>query len=129
VQKLFLFFLLTAFTLSSTGAKVNIHFCGGKIKAITFFGGFKNKTCCGTKKMKKGCCKDKKVELKKADAKSHVDQFHSASSYVLQAVLPTEYPAFQTQILFAVSQQDYMTRPPPPGNRSPLYIQYSSFII
>jgi hypothetical protein len=42
-----------------------LHYCGGKIKTVTFVGFQEQKSCCKGKAMKKGCCKDVKLALKK----------------------------------------------------------------
>jgi len=127
MQKFLLFFLLTVFSLNTTGAKLNIHYCGGKVKAISFFGGVKN--CCGAKKMKKGCCKDKTFELKKADAKSVLTQVQVGSLAVLQAILPSEYPIFEAPFCFATLHKGRPTRPPPLGPSTALYLRYRSLLI
>lgn len=50
---LFAFFYL----ILSSGFALNIHYCGGKLKNVTFFQD-EEKGCCGTKKKSMGCCKN-----------------------------------------------------------------------
>ncbi len=40
------------------GFHINLHYCGGKLKSISFLEGNED-GCCGNKERSKGCCKDK----------------------------------------------------------------------
>ena len=67
-MKKYIFILFAMFYLIVTsGMALNIHYCGGKIKSISFFHKDNEKGCCGTKKKSKGCCKDKKSFIKLKD--------------------------------------------------------------
>jgi len=56
---LFCFF----YFLSSVGVAFNLHYCGGKLKSISFSHS-DEKNCCGKKMKSKNCCKEKSVVYK-----------------------------------------------------------------
>ena len=51
---------------SSVGVALNLHYCGGKIKGISF-AHTTEKNCCGKKMKNKNCCKEKSVVYKVKD--------------------------------------------------------------
>ena len=53
--------------LSSSGFSINTHYCKGKITSINIVFSDNCKSCCGTKKMPKDCCKDKTEIVKIKD--------------------------------------------------------------
>lgn len=66
-MKIFVSILFSIFYLTSTsGVTVNAHYCGGKIKHITFVKS-SDTNCCSKKKMSKNCCKDKSAYFKVND--------------------------------------------------------------
>lgn len=66
-MKAFVIILFSAFyLLTSIGGSFNLHYCGGKLKSISF-SSVSEKTCCGKKIMKKGCCHNKTVCIKAKD--------------------------------------------------------------
>jgi hypothetical protein len=69
VKKLIAIFFLISYFASASGLAFNVHYCGGEIDSIKLDFGQTKKTCgCGSKKMDKDCCKDKKVVAKIKDA-------------------------------------------------------------
>lgn len=51
----------------ASGFTISLHYCGSKIKVISFNSTAKEVGCCGTKKKSKGCCKDKSTFVKVKD--------------------------------------------------------------
>lgn len=63
----FIIILLAVFYLGiASGATVSLHYCCGKLKKISLLHA-DEKGCCGSKKMKKNCCKNKAISIKSAD--------------------------------------------------------------
>ncbi len=89
---LFSFFYLTI----TSGITMNLHYCGGKLKTVSFFNKDVEKGCCGSKKKSKGCCKDKKSFHKvKGNQKSSSSVTLKHNSFELYiALIPTQtsYP-------------------------------------
>ena len=65
-----------------SGLTVRMHYCGGKLKQISFLQNDNEKGCCGNKKRSKGCCKNKTAFFKVKDN-------HEANS-LLKAPTPTK---------------------------------------
>lgn len=63
--------LLLVYTTLSCGVALQLHYCGGKLASIDFFASDNENVCsCGSKPMKKGCCKDKDIHIQfKAEQK------------------------------------------------------------
>ncbi|MGZ3864483.1 MAG: HYC_CC_PP family protein [Bacteroidia bacterium] len=60
MKKLFFIFFSFLYLVSSAGVSFNVHYCGGKIKSISFFTSEED-GCCGRKMKSKKCCKEKTV--------------------------------------------------------------------
>jgi len=81
---IFSFFYLIA----SSGTTFNLHYCGGKLKSVSFFKA-DEKSCCGKKMKSKGCCKDKATTVKiKDNFKTNISVKAPSNNYKLNAVLP-----------------------------------------
>ena len=80
MKKFFVIFFSIFYLTSTSGVSINAHYCGGKIKHISFFKG-NEKSCCGKKKMSKNCCKDKAAYFKVKD--------NHQSSDLLKSPTPT----------------------------------------
>jgi hypothetical protein len=126
--KFFASILFSIFYLTSTsGITVNAHYCGGKIKHISFFKG-NEKNCCGKKKMSKNCCKDKAAYFKVKD--------NHQSSDLLKSPTPTSkislsvLPVFEHDFAF-----DHQNNPvlnyhaPPVLYDNPIYLQHRVLLI
>jgi hypothetical protein len=71
--------LLLSYLGTTAGVNINVHYCGGKIKHVSFFDLKQHQECCGSKMRSKDCCKDKTTIIKIED--SH------QSSFLLKAPL------------------------------------------
>jgi hypothetical protein len=67
VKKILTIILLFIYLVCVSGARINVHYCGGKIKDISFFQMNEKEGCCGNKMKSKNCCKDKFAVLKVKD--------------------------------------------------------------
>lgn len=72
VKKTGIIILLFFYLIPVVGVTVSAHFCGGKISSISFISTDKHNCPCGSKSMKKNCCKDISayIKLKNAQHKS-----------------------------------------------------------
>jgi len=71
VKRLFSIALLIIYTTVICGFTVNMHYCGGKLASVDLSMSSEEHPCaCGSKAMKKGCCKNKSVHFQyKAEQK------------------------------------------------------------
>ena len=67
VKKILTITLLFMYLICVSGARINVHYCGGKIKEISLFQITEKEGCCGNKMRSKNCCKDKLTVLKVKD--------------------------------------------------------------
>lgn len=68
MKRILIFSLLLVYATVSCGLQINVHYCGGKLKTISFFNkNAKEKNCCGRKMKSKRCCNDKTTFLKVND--------------------------------------------------------------
>lgn len=66
-MKTFVIILFSVFyLLTSIGGSFSLHYCGGNLKTISI-SAVSEKTCCGKKIMKKGCCHNKTILIKVKD--------------------------------------------------------------
>jgi hypothetical protein len=64
VRRLISILLLLIYTTISSGVAVGAHYCGGRLASVNLSLGDHHSKCpCGSKSMKKDCCKDKVVYL------------------------------------------------------------------
>ncbi|MBS1637528.1 MAG: hypothetical protein JST26_16555 [Bacteroidetes bacterium] len=67
MKKVLILSLLCLYTSIMCGVNIQLHYCGGKYKSISFFGNGNEKGCCGSKKKSAGCCKNKQALIKVKD--------------------------------------------------------------
>lgn len=127
-MKVFISILFSIFYLTATsGIAVSAHYCGGKMKHISFFKG-KEKNCCGKKKMRKNCCKDKVAHFKVKDNHQSSDLLKSPtpSSKLSAFVLPV------IDIHFVIDHQNSPVlnyHAPPVLYDNPLYLKHKVLLI
>ena len=127
-MKVFLSILFSIIYLTSTsGISINAHYCGGKIKHISFIKST-TKNCCGKKKMSKNCCKDKVAFFKIKD--------NHQSSILLKAPVPSfklapfVIPVFANN--FSISNLNKFIlnyHAPPVFYDNPLYLKHRVLLI
>lgn len=127
-MKIFFSILFSIFYLTSTsGVTINAHYCGGKIKYITF-NKSSEKRCCGKKKMSKNCCKDKATYLKIKDNHQSSDLLKSPPpSYKITALT---LPVFKFN--FSIDKLDQLVlnyHAPPVFYDNPLYLKHRVLLI
>jgi hypothetical protein len=122
--------LLTFFYFTvACGLSVNFHYCGSKLKDISFFSIQGKETgCCGSKKKSKGCCKDKYSILKIEDDHRTSADFKLASNTPIH--LFVTFPL--TNTLLSSSYGELICpnyHAPPFLNKPPIYLNHRVLII
>lgn len=64
MKKLFILLLASFYLIIASGLTVSLHYCGGKLKKISFFTVNDEAGCCGTKEKSKDCCHEKTAFIK-----------------------------------------------------------------
>ncbi len=122
--------LMFLYLITAIGLTVSAHYCDGKITSVSFNPfDTKHKCPCGSKKMKKDCCKDETTTIKLSEEQQKTQQF---ICNVIKA--PDFQPAILTNLIF-----DYRTPPlstdfnynthPPDDIKNPLFIRHRVFRI
>ncbi len=116
------------YLLISTGAALNLHYCGGSLKSISLVS-TNPKSCCKGK-MKKGCCQNKQLILKtdnkqqtnKVDKINHVKEVSIAKIETSQFTYTRFYRS-------TTSSKKLYDHSPPILNGVSIYITNNVFII
>lgn len=117
--------------VATSNLAVNIHFCGGSISSVSFFG--KSKSCGGTCDSKtavkeKSCCKNFTAIITTSDAASSNFSFKTEQTAI--ALVPVVYTyttesSYTTEIL----KGSVACNAPPNNPVQPYYILYRSLIL
>jgi hypothetical protein len=129
MKKLITIIVLMCYLIPSFGFSVTAHYCGGKMRSIGMSIS-KRQNCCGTKKMKLGCCKDKICTIKLKDIHQGVASA-SITPYKMQYA-PTLFFTYSTLVratTIAYEFPAYYSLPPPLGKQQPLYLSNRAFRI
>ena len=119
--------LLTVFYfIVTSGLVINFHYCGGKLKKISWIE--HKDCCCGSKKKAKGCCKEKTVICKVKDSQK------PASKTIVPGNASKQITAGYIVLHFLMNNTpDIQTLPDyhPPGNRytDPVFLLNRNFRI
>lgn len=116
------FFTAIYFTLS-IGFSVNIHYCKGNFKSVSFFKYTPNYTCC-KKKMKKGCCGNYSFAV----TKSCKDKIDDTDDYIFASekfiALPFNSSQFLVKAIYvSKNYSKYYLAKPPPSSFPAIYIK------
>lgn len=119
MRKLVCIILTFVYPLLTSGLVLQLHYCGGKLSSLSLALSDTHSCSCGSKSMKKGCCKNKSLQVKvKGDHRTTNNiLLPSTSCNNLACVLPV------TEILIPKSQYIVASNyhlPPPKLNTSRL---------
>ena len=128
MKKSLIILFASFYLILASGLSISLHYCGGKLKEISFFGAGNENGCCGSKKKSKGCCHDKSTFIKVKDnhfAGNNVKVFNSTVKLI---------PAPVFNQLFQIQNSDiYYTAlnyyPPPVLYDNPIYLKHRVLII
>lgn len=128
-MKRFLTYCLVVFyVIISAHVTVNVHFCGGKLKYVSFLSSGDPVSCC-KKPMKPDCCKNVKVCFKKGSEDQPVDKIilpekqiaFQATSVIIAQETVVSFPSEKKCVL--------LLEPPPPDAFPPIFIRNCVFTI
>jgi hypothetical protein len=129
VKKILAISLLFLYLICVSGVQINAHYCGGKLKEISFFQINEKEGCCGKKMKSKNCCKDKITVLKINDIhKSVHDLKVPGPIYQLAGLI---IPVLTLNFSISITSADVFTdtQDPPDLNTPDLYLRNRVFLI
>lgn len=109
------------YLLVSTGASLNIHYCGGKLRNISFTS-FSEKECCGGKMKSKGCCHNEKIVIKLKDKQQSNET--AKTSFIKEVIIPN------SKIYYLPYTNSYISKTYTPENyhAPPIFYKTSLFL-
>ena len=123
-------FLAVYYLIICIGLSANIHICGGRIDSFTFFSTTNSHgTCCGGKPMKKDCCKDKKIIVKKTSKEIPSSKIFVSHNLIADIETPLFYFSCNTEICYLDKTILVSNHSPPPDSKCPIYLRNQSFLI
>lgn len=127
MKKSSIIFLCVFYLFVSSGLALNVHFCGGKLKNISFFQD-EEKGCCGSKKKSMGCCKNHSLVCKIKDKHNPVSSLKAPQiSSKLLFIIPFQFTFnIETKNVENVSSFHFK---PPVFYDNPIYLKHRVFII
>jgi hypothetical protein len=121
MKRILLILVGLMYITSVSGVTINHHYCGGKLATISLSLASDHSCRCGSKKMKKDCCKNQQVQVKvKCEHKSagkfrvNTDLFKILPACVTEYTLKTLSCELNTITVYR--------RPPPRPNNSLLVL-------
>ena len=128
MKKFVVIFFSIFYLVSTSGMSLNVHYCGGKIKHVSFITTNNEKGCCGKKKMSKKCCKDKVAYFKIKDnhKSNQVAKIANPSSKLISAVLPSVINCTYVSSFYTTVQNYHA---PPVIYDNPLYLKHRVLLI
>ena len=128
MKKALILFLVVFYFFLSMKLTANIHYCCGKIHTITLVGFEEHDACCGSKVMKKNCCKDVQVSLKKTTDDQRTQSI--AYTFVHFSDFPQTFPQeISTEKLLVPSIIKPTVTEPPPEVFPSIFLKNCVFII
>lgn len=130
MKRITVILLMFLYMIPAVGVTVTAHYCGGKVTSVSFNPfDTKHKCPCGSKKMKRDCCKDKTTTLKLDETQQKTQQISCNFMKVtnFQPVIPTNL-IFDYHTPLLSTEFDYSTHPPDDLKHS-LYILHCVFRI
>lgn len=114
--------------LLSVGMVANVHLCRDKVRSVSLLS-IKDTCCCGNKKMKKGCCKNVKLIIKKQGSEkiNTQDKIQLQYSFILPGIfLRVEK---EKALIINENKQLPLFHPPPESSFPSIYIKNCTFLI
>jgi len=128
MKRAIILFLVVFYFLLSMKLTATIHYCCGKIHTITLLGFEEHDACCGGKVMKKNCCKDVQVSLKKTTDNQRVQAVSFVFSQFID--LPQSiHQEFSTDNQLVPSIIKPTVKEPPPEGFPSVFLKNCVFII
>lgn len=122
--------VMLLYLIPAVGVTVSVHICDGAIKSASFNPFDSDHRCsCGSKKMKKDCCKDEtaSIKLEEDQQKKQFVSYGLAKVVDLRTTFSNK-PTFYCQTQLLSSEFDYGLHPPD-DVKHPVYIRHRVFQI
>ncbi|MBI1836488.1 MAG: hypothetical protein HYR91_04410 [Flavobacteriia bacterium] len=121
--------LLSVFYLFvSAGTSINLHYCGGKLKNVSFHS-FDEKSCCGSKMKSKGCCHNQKIAIKVKDKQEKTEIESTFFISNVACVINSNLCIQVGKIYINIHKTPENYHAPPHGFQVPIYIKNRVFLI
>jgi hypothetical protein len=130
MKRITVILLMFLYMIPAIGVTVSAHYCGGKVTSVSFNPfDTKHKCPCGSKKMKKDCCKDETTTFKLDDEQQKTKQISCNVVKItdFQPAVPTNL-TFDYHTPLLSTEFDHSTHPPD-DLKHPLYIRHCVFRI
>jgi hypothetical protein len=131
MKKSFGIIVMTLFYLfASCGVYISMHYCGGKLKSLSFMSyNTDDGCCCGMKDKRKDCCKQKAIYIKIKDNQKSVDTLkppHSLEKFIYAGI-------FSLNLNYSISipktPKSFYHKPPPLISSEGLYLSHGVLLI
>lgn len=128
MKRLLIYLFVGFYFLLSIGVAANIHLCKNKVRTISL-AGLNDTTCCGKKKMKKGCCKNVKLIIKKQGSEkiNPQDKIQLQYSFILPAIF--QGVEKEKAVITNENERLPLFHPPPESSYPSIYIKNCTFLI
>lgn len=130
MRRITVILLVLLYLVPSIGVTVSTHYCGGRVTSVSIkFLDNRHKCPCGSKKMKKGCCKDEASYFKLSDEQQKTQKLSCAFVKINDHQPPVSNQLslfYETPLLL---QPFNHTTHPPDIFKPPLYIRHCVFLI
>jgi hypothetical protein len=128
VKKLFLFCFSLLFIAASSGASLNVHYCRGKVSAVSLSILPPPSCACGKKAPKKACCKTE-TKLVKMQDDARQPEFVNDHTFKPVVTLPFQYLPVTVPVQTNANRHSFSVADPPDDASVPLYLRHRVFRI
>jgi hypothetical protein len=126
MKKLFLFCFSLLFIAASSGASISIHYCRGKVSAVSLSLLSDPGCACGKKKPKKSCCKTE-TKLVKMQDDTRQPEFVNDHSFTQVVALPLQDIHVTIPVESNSNSPSFSVADPPDAALVPLYLRHRVF--
>lgn len=122
MKRVFVLLLTLFYLMFTSGMTISTHYCGGKLTSISLLRLGKEKCPCGSKKMKKDCCKTKSCTFKIKQVQQSTPQL---SIDPVKSFSTLHFITYSSHLLISSQKariELYNHHPPPQNEVQPLYL-------
>ena len=128
MKKIFAILVLCCYSAGVFGIDISLHYCGGSIQSISINGKDED-GCCGKKKKRMRCCKDKNFSYKLSEKHAAQHITHSHAVVDMAAILPSVYTVYQSSISLPEDKYIPVSHAPPDSSGPAIYLLHSVLLI
>jgi len=129
MKKFIAILVLCCYSAGVFGMDISLHYCGGSFHSISFKTRDDN-GCCGKKKKRMRCCKDKNLSYKLSEkhAAQHISHHHHDVDDLV-AILPVVYYSGRNHYALPGDRYVPVSHSPPDIYSPELYLLHNVFLI